>query len=121
MEYRSIADGSISYAGFDVNMVSRSGSHVVPVYVPDGEKAIAPESLAAFEDALQACKDEGREVKAVVSVPWIRLHSDAHLLASCYAILKIPSGGHTPLKHFLLTRRSQRSTISTLLVMKFMR
>lgn len=61
-------------------MVSRSGSHVVPVYVPDGEKAIAPESLAAFEDALQVCKDEGREVKAVVSAPWIRLHSDAHLL-----------------------------------------
>ncbi|OWT41640.1 hypothetical protein J008_01476 [Cryptococcus neoformans] len=54
------------YAGFDVNMVSRSGSHVVPVYVPDGEKAIAPESLAAFEDSLQACKDEGREVKAVL-------------------------------------------------------
>nr|KIR83731.1 hypothetical protein I308_06120 [Cryptococcus tetragattii IND107] len=66
LEYRSIADGSISYAGFDVNMVSRSGSHVVPVYVPDGEKAIAPESLAAFEDALQVCKDEGREVKAVL-------------------------------------------------------
>lgn len=41
--------------------------------------------------------------------------------ASCYAILKIHWGGHIPVKQFLRTRCSQRSTTSTLSVMKFMR
>ncbi|WWC89629.1 uncharacterized protein L201_004554 [Kwoniella dendrophila CBS 6074] len=54
------------YAGFDVNMVTRSGSHIVPVQIPDDEKAYLPESLQAFEDAYQKCKAEGRDVKAVL-------------------------------------------------------
>ncbi|WWC61562.1 uncharacterized protein I303_104146 [Kwoniella dejecticola CBS 10117] len=62
----AILIGAPFYAGFDVNMVSRSGSHVVPVYVPDGEKAVSPASLDAFEEAYRVCVAEGREVKAVL-------------------------------------------------------
>ena len=59
---------TVSY-GFDVNMVSRSGSHVVPVFVPDGDEAIQPGSLDCFEAAWRRCESEGLRVKAVVRVP----------------------------------------------------